>query len=505
MGWSWEDMLAAYKRTENNTNFRAPADTARHSTGGPVAVSFVDEAARAPASRAFEAAAARYGLPQSRDFNGVSARHGVGQYQFLIREGVRDSSAAAFIGPLLNGTRGGRLGNAPIRARGGAVSLMTGTLAARVSFNGTRARGVVLAGLGGSGGSTGERVLLARHEVVVTAGALNTPKLLLLSGLGEAQALRDAGVTPLPVPPLPAVGRNLMDGVYIIAQFDLGPGFSRFVDGQGLWGRCKPLGGGPVQPRAVQRFCIEAAEAYAARRTGVFASPGLSVGAFLRSPWAEANGVEADVQLTFHPWDKYQRAWPQRPLPSSIVTVEVSNNHALGRGSVRLDAADPQKPPLVAGPYLRHAQDGKVLAWAMRELRGIMSLLGGTGAKPDSSTAANATVTELLPGADLQTDEELIEYARCGAAQFRPPNVTCDGRYLAVTHLGGTARMGANASQGVVDAQLRVHGVEGLRVADASVMPTLPSGNTHATCMAIGERAAQMLINDAAKRKAQAK
>ena len=198
------------------------------------------------------------------------------------------------------------------------------------------------------------------------------------------------------------------------------------------------------------------------------------------------------------------------------MTVEVSNNHALGRGSVRLDAADPQKPPLVAGPYLRHAQDGKVLAWAMRELRGIMSLLGGTGAKPDSSTAAHshtgagwgngsATVTELLPGADLQTDEELIEYARCGAAQFRPPNVTCDGRYLAVTHLGGTARMGANASQGVVDAQLRVHGVEGLRVADASVMPTLPSGNTHATCMAIGERAAQMLIDDAAKRKAQAK
>ena len=128
------------------------------------------------------------------------------------------------------------------------------------------------------------------------------------------------------------------------------------------------------------------------------------------------------MQLTFHPWDKYQRTWPQRPLPSSIVTVEVSNNHALGRGSVRLDAADPQKPPLVAGPYLRHAQDGKVLAWAMRELRGIMSLLGGT-AKPDSSTAAHshtgagwgngsATVTELLPGADLQTDEELIEYAR---------------------------------------------------------------------------------------------
>ena len=408
------------------------------------------------------------------------------------------------------------------------MSLMTGTLAARVSFNGTRARGVVLAsagadaqgkqvgapgaaagGVSGSGvrSGAGERVLLARHEVIVTAGALNTPKLLLLSGLGEAQALRDAGVTPLPIPPLPAVGRNLMDGVYIIAQFDLGPDFGRFVDGQGPWGRCKPLGGGPVQPRAVQRFCMEAAEAYAARRTGVFASPGLSVGAFLRSPWAEANGVEADVQLTFHPWDKFQRSWPQRPLPSNVVTIEVSNNHALGRGSVRLDSADPQKPPLVAGPYLRHVQDGKVLAWAMRELRGIMSLLGGTGAQFGNSTAGNThvgmdggngstTVTELLPGVDLQTDEELIEYARCGAAQFRPPNVTCDGSYLAVTHLGGTARMGANASEGVVDAQLRVHGVQGLRVADASVMPTLPSGNTHATCMAIGERAAQMLIDD---------
>ena len=159
-----------------------------------------------------------------------------------------------------------------------------------------------------------------------------------------------------------------------------------------------------------------------------------------------------------------------------MVTLEISNNHAKSLGSVKLRSADPMAPPVVDSPYLKNERDAEPLWWAMKEARKVMEEMGAE---------------ELLPGPDLNYSS-FLDYLKCGQGRFRPPGVACDSSYLAVNHLGGTAQMGK-----VVDGGLRVPGVAGLRVADASVMPTLPSGNTHASCMMIGERAAELVLGAA--------
>jgi choline dehydrogenase len=215
--------------------------------------------------------------------------------------------------------------------------------------------------------------------------------------------------------------------------------------------------------------------------------PGLSTGLFLKSPYVGrdwSGGVtsnqSADVQVTFHPWDMFQRNWSSTypfPAPTSkqrVVTFEISNNHARSEGSVQMGSTDPEVPNVIDSPYLKNVSDADALVWGLRKVRTMMKHLNAT---------------EVLPGSTYETDQEIIDYAKCGVPWFRPNGrSSCDTSNLVVTHLGGTARIGK-----VVDGELRVFGVDGLRVADASIMPTLPSGNTHATTMMIGERMAEML------------
>ena len=157
-------------------------------------------------------------------------------------------------------------------------------------------------------------------------------------------------------------------------------------------------------------------------------------------------------------------------------TLEISNLHPVSRGSVTVSSLNASDPAVVDSPYLKNTGDVLPLIWGIGVVRSIMKQMRGM---------------ELLPGTNRQTFPELLEYIRCGDQRFRKPDQDCDPSYMAVTHLAGTAALGS-----VIDSELRVMGVRGLRVADASIMPSLPSGNTHASTMMIGERAAEFVISD---------
>jgi choline dehydrogenase len=470
-GWDWGSVLQYYRKSENNTDFR---DSQFHSSRGPVQISRVAPEDRASASGLFERAAVESGKAvYNADFNGEH-RLGVGPYQFLIRNGVRDSTAAAFLGAHHRGDRPGNSStpNVDLEPRALVSRVLfanrnysndnnkgtTRTNHAKTNTNVT-AHGVLYTSADGA-----ERYARARHEIILSAGALGTPAVLLRSGVGG-----------------PDVGRGLMDGVFLIAQF--------LLDGTNDdgWERCSLFD--PSTARS--KFCLRAARLYTlgdagGTRRGAYAMPGISTGLFFQSPYA-APESGPDIQVTFHPWDKFQRNWTKLEVGrgrafaegSRVVTMEISNNHARSRGSVRLGqggAQDASIPTVVDTPYMKDEYDAKALIWALQEVRQIMQF--------DEMHA-----TELLPGSGVVSDTDIVHYIKCGAPEFRPRGVACDTSSMGVTHFGGTARLGR-----VVNDRLQVLGTRGLRVADASIMPTLPSGNTHATTMMIGEKAADMIL-----------
>jgi choline dehydrogenase len=478
-GWGWSSVLPFYRKSENNTDFPA---SPFHSTRGAVQISRVAPEDKAKASVLFQAAAIASGKAiYNPDFNGQE-RAGVGPYQFLIRNGVRDSTAAAYLGRASESGKHSTLN--------GHLEVIPEAIVSRILFEGTRAVGAAYVDASGV-----ERTMWANKDVIVSAGAVGTPALLLRSGIGGYATLREAGVPEdRLVSDLPSVGENLMDGVFIIAQFALPPDDSDSDSNtDDSWERCSPF---TTKPTSV--FCALAEELYRndSDRHGAYSMPGLSTGLFMQSPFAKSNSnngvsaasVSADVQVTFHPWDKFARNWTQhKPTPPQqrssqrIVTLEISNNHARSLGRVRLATGDGwnvETPPVVDSPYLKDLSDADALMWAMREVRGIMARLNAS---------------ELLPGAAVVTDAALLEYIKCGSPEFRPAGEdSCDTSNLAVLHLGGTAQLG----EVVNGTNCRVFNTTGLRVADASVMPSLPSGNTHATTMMIGERCAQMMLDE---------
>jgi len=448
-GWGWADVLPYYIRSEDNQRH---TKSELHGVGGPVAVSDVKSD---NISRAFVESCVASGVDANDDFNGAR-REGAGFYQFLIRGGVRDAPAAAFLG----------FGNRP-----STVSVVTHSLVSRVLFEGNRAWGVeYVRGTNPNGGAARLKAA-ARKEVVLCAGAINTPKLLQLSGVGDRPMLDNFGIPT--VYHNPSVGSSAADGVYAIMQW-------ASVGGDFVRCRIDSLGGSEDND-----YCSDQLKRWAAGDAdSVFASPGVSAGAFLRSPYAQ--GGEPDIQLTIHPWDKYGRTWTSSY--QGFATMEIANNHPRSRGRVALRSGRFSDPPIFEGVYLSNINDSLALLWAIREVRKIAKL-------PPLRDILRA---ELIPGALLTSDKDLLDAIQCGPKQFRSlGRPACDRTELPVNHLAGTCRLGdPTDSRAVVDHRLRVIGVRGLRVADASVMPRPPSGNTHATCMMIGERAAQMIIDD---------
>ena len=415
-GWDYASVLPYFVRSENNQDLPA---SVYHGHGGRMNVCWPARPNRLNA--AFIAATHELGYPLATDFTGASTE-GVGLRQGVIRAGRRESTARAYLRPAM---------------KRGNISLRTGALALRLHIADGRAVGVAYE-------RGGERQQVrARGEVILCAGALQTPQLLLLSGIGPAAELQAAGVEPLQ--DLPGVGRNLHDHLAC-------PVLMHSPD---------PTSYG-ISARALPRGMLNVLE-YLLLRSGPLASNVFESVAFLRT----APGLDRpDIQFVFQP---AARPRPDFPLP-------IGHGHAVSsvclyprsRGRVTLAAPDVHTPPLIDPALLSVEADIEPLVRAVKLSRRIL-------ARPEF---ARYRATEVAPGPAVQSDAEVAEFIRASA--------------YTVHHQVGTCRMGTGP-EAVVDPQLRLHGLQGLRIADASVIPTIVGGNTNAVVVMIAEKAADLI------------
>ncbi len=417
-GWGYDEVLPYFKKSEDNN--RLVDDY--HGQGGPQAVS--DQTGPHILSKAFVRAAVAWGLPYNTDFNG-SSMAGAGLYQVTYRGGMRRSQATSFLHPA--------------RTRRN-LTVRTGARVIRVVLDGDRVRGVEVAGRRGS-----VRLLHADREVVLAAGAINTPRLMLLSGIGPAHELRQVGVQP--VHHLPCVGKNLMDHLNTNVHSALK---------------------NPISYDGLDRFphLLKPGLKWVLLRTGPAASVIVEGGGFFTSPGER----RPDMQIHIAPAMVVRGG--QTRLSGHGFTVNSTFLRPESVGSVRIGSADPSVEPLVGPQYLSARRDREM---AVRQVRTIREVLA-------QSPIAPYIDHERLPGVGAQSDEQIMEYVRQYAS--------CD------YHPVGTCRMGVG-DDAVVDPQLRVRGLRGLRVIDSSIMPRLTSGNTMAPTMMIAEKGADLIKTDA--------
>ncbi|WP_028212059.1 GMC family oxidoreductase [Paraburkholderia mimosarum] len=418
-GWAWRDVLPYFLRAEDNER----GASAWHGTGGPLAVADLRE--RNPVAVRFVAAACEAGFRLNDDFNGEE-QEGVGFYQVTQRGGERWTVARAW---LYDETRARKLPN---------LHLIANATVLRVTFDGARASGVELA----RGGAI--ETLEARAEVILAAGAFNSPQLLMCSGIGPAEELRALGI---PVRhDAPDVGRNLID--HIDFTFNKRVHSSETV-GYSLRGAAR-MSAGLVR--------------YLVGRRGMLTTNVAEAGGFLKS---RPELDRPDLQLHFCTAlvDDHSR----RLHWGHGYSLHVCVLRPASRGTVTLASADARVAPVIDPRFLSDVRDLDALANGARIARRIL----------DAPALAQLGGSELYtdPG---QSDAQLRETIARHADTIYHPVATC--------RMGGDERS-------VVDPQLRVRGVEGLRIADASVMPTLIGGNTNAPTVMIGERAADFIAH----------
>lgn len=418
VGWSAEEVLPYFRLSEDNER---GADE-WHGAGGPLGVSDLRD--RHPIAEAYVEAAQQCGYPRNADFNGA-AQEGAGFYQTTMRRGVRSSTAVAYL--------------APVRDRSN-LKVVPEALTTRILFDGRRATGVEY-DVGGA-----SHIAIANAEVIVAAGAFNSPQLLQLSGLGPAELLRSHGI-PV-VADLPGVGSDLSDHY-----------FARLIL------RCKQA---LSLNDAVRRWPRGAAAIlrYALFRRGYFAIPAISAGCFLRAhPSAETPDIQASIAL----YSVQNIGDALHPI--SGVTAVCTLLRPESRGHVRIKSADPRQAPAIHPNYLATPNDCDTMVAGVRALRRIVQ----------APAMAQHIAEEVEPGPVCDSDDDLLDYVR--------------RRGSTVYHPVGTCRMGQD-ERAVVDERLRVRGFEGLRVIDASIMPLVVSGNTNAATIMIAEKGAVMVLED---------
>lgn len=417
-GWSYADLLPYFRQAEANSR---GAD-AWHGADGLLSVS--DLRHTNPLSRHFIDAAVAAGFSENADFNGPQ-QEGFGYYQVTQKEGRRCSTAAGYLSAARERPR---------------VELLTKAQVTRIDISHERAVGVEVRRRGKL-----ERYSCAR-EVILAGGAINSPQLLLLSGIGPAAQLREHGI-PVRLD-LPGVGANLQDHLDVC-----------------LLQHC-------TQPITYDRTneAMVALE-YMLTRGGIGSSNIAEAGGFARTPLAA--DVRPDVQFHFVPafLDDHGR----NRLPGHGFTLHCCQLRPQSRGRLTLASADPLDKPRMQPEYLSAPQDLPVLLAGLKLSREIF-------AQAPLRALAGA---EVFPGSAKQSDADLIEFIRAKAET--------------IYHPVGTCRMGTDADA-VVDARLRVHGIEGLRVVDASIMPTLIGGNTNAPVVMIAEKAADAVLACAQQR-----
>jgi choline dehydrogenase len=417
-GWDWDSVKPYFIRSEG----RDRGADAFHGGDGPLGVSDVH---RHELCDAYIEAARQAGIPYNDDFNGAR-QEGVGYFQLTTRRGLRSSTAVGYLKPA---------------RRRPNLRIETGALATKILFEGLRATGITYRR---DGETRTEGVAKA---LVLSGGAINSPQLLQLSGVGPGTLLRDHGIEV--VSDLPGVGASLQDHYQVRSIYECSRRLSVNDEVR------SPL------------HKVAAGLRWALFRTGPLAIGGGHVGLFARTrPELET----PDVQFHFI---RFSADGPGGKLHDfSGVTVSVCQLRPESRGSIHIRSADPKEPPAIQPNYLDTACDRDTIVAALQLARKIVQI----------PAMKSYVRREVLPGADVNTDEEMLEYAREQGSTIFHPTSTC--------------RMGQD-DMAVVDERLRVRGLQSLRVADASVMPTVVSGNTNATCVMIGEKASDMLLHDA--------
>lgn len=414
-GWGYEGVLPYFKKAENNQRFV----DAYHGTGGPLNVA--DQVQHNPLTRAFVRAAQEVGIPYNPDLNGA-VQDGVSYYQVTQRDVRRESAATAYL--------------RPIRQRPN-LTILTHATATRVILKGGRAAGLQYIHNGA------ERVAHAENEVVLSGGAVNSPRLLLLSGIGPAEELRPIGIDV--AVDLPGVGKNFQDhmDVYIAAECSQPVSYN----GEDRWHRAIPHG---VQ--------------YLLYKTGPVTACVAEAGCFIRS---SADVRSPDIQI--HCLPAYVVDHGRMRIKGHGITINTCNLRPRSIGEVRLRSANPLDPPAIDPNFVADPYDWQVSIEAFRWGRKILA----------APAFQPYIKRERLPGAAAQSDTQIRAYIRkWSKTDYHPV---------------GSCKMGHD-EMAVVDTQLRVRGIEGLRVVDASIMPTLISGNTQAPSIMIGEKGVALIL-----------
>lgn len=416
VGWGYEDLMPYFRRAEDNSRGASPY----HGTGGPLAVT--DPRYKSQACAAFIAAAQEQGAKANDDFNGPR-QDGVGWYQVTQRNGQRCSAATAYLHPALSKPN---------------LTVLTDALVTNVIIEGGHATGVRYLHHGEP------QTARANAEVILSGGAVNSPQLLMLSGIGPAEHLIEMGIDVHA--DLRGVGGNLSDHPVL-------PVIWSTPKIRSLWEKASNT--------SLLRWQLT--------HRGPLTSNVAESGGFAHS---EPGLPAPDLQLHVLP-APYQNQGLADPARRAM-TVLVGLVDVASRGRIRLRSADPRHRPAIDPGYLSDERDGRALAAGLKLAREFVT------ARPMAAICAS----ELAPGGHVRSDAELLNYVRSSVVTLYHPVGTCT--------MGGDSRWNS-----VVDLELRVRGVTGLRVVDASVMPVVPRGNTNAPTIAIAERAADLIAGRA--------
>jgi choline dehydrogenase-like flavoprotein len=413
-GWSFADVLPYFKKSEDNDTYGGEF----HGKGGPMGVSM--PAAPLPICDAYIAAAEQVGIPKTIDVNGAK-QDGAGYYQLTQRNTRRSSAAMAFL--------------APNRSRPN-LSIKMQAQVRRITVENGRATGVEMAD---------GRKITADREVILSSGAIGSPRLLQLSGIGPADHLHGLGIDV--VFDQPNVGANLQDHL-------------------DLYAICEVSGPHTYDRYAKLHMSALAGLQYLFRRSGPVASSLFETGGFW---YADENARSPDIQMHLGLGTGIEAG--VAAMPNGGVTLNACHLRPRSRGTVRLQSDNPADMPLIDPNYLSDPYDREM---SIRGLKLVQRILSQDALKP-------FILAERLPGPEVQTDEDYF-------------NFICQHSKTS-HHCAGTCRMGSDADA-VLDPRLRFRGIAGLRVADASVMPRVNSSNTNAPSIMIGEKATDMIKQD---------
>ena len=415
-GWSYNDVLPYFKKAQN----QARGESKYHGVDGPLQVS--DMSFRRAICDDFIKGVAELGTPISDD-NNAEDQEGVGYFQLTAHNGRRCSSAVAYLSGLKKRTN---------------LTILTHAMAERIGFENGRAHTVHIKQ------KDVPRTLKANREIVLCGGAINSPQLLQLSGIGPGQLLQDNGIDV--IVDSPDVGGNLQDHLQIRTVYKTKEAITLNDELSNSWQK------------------MRAGMTYLTSRSGPLSMAASQVYAFCRT---RLSNERPDIQYHFQPLSADS---PGEGLhPFSAITASVCQLRPESRGTIQITSPDPTKHPSIVPNYLSTELDCLTAIESIRHARRVM----------DSDAMRGHILEEYLPDPRAKTDDEILDQAR---------NIS-----NTIYHPVGTCRMGAD-SNAVLDSELRVRGVAGLRVVDASVMPEIVSGNTNAPTIMIAERAADLIL-----------